>query len=159
MTDHMPAAGKILGHYRVEEKLGEGSFGAVFRGEDLRLQRKVALKIPHLRGDSDGEAWGRLLREGRAASALNHPNICAIYDIGEEDGIHYIAFEYVEGRTLKDMIGEGPLAALTALSYAGQIAAALAHAHSRGFIHRDLKSSNVIITAAGQAKLLDFGLA
>lgn len=159
MTDDMPAPGKILGHYRVEEKLGEGSFGAVFRGEDLRLHRKVALKIPHLRGDADGEAWGRLLREGRAASALNHPNICAIYDIGEEEGLHYIALEYVEGRTMSDLIREGPLAPLTALSYAGQIAASLAHAHNRGFIHRDLKSSNVMITVEGQAKLLDFGLA
>ena len=159
MTDDRPAPGTILGHYRVEDKLGEGSFGAVFRGEDLRLHRKVALKIPHLRGDADGEAWGRLLREGRAASALNHPNICAIYDIGEEDGLHYIAFEYVEGRTLSDLVREGPLAALTALIYTGQVAAALAHAHNRGFIHRDLKSSNVVITAEGQAKLLDFGLA
>jgi len=155
----MPAPGTILGHYRVEDKLGEGSFGAVFRGEDLRLHRKVALKIPHLRGDADGETWGRLLREGRAASALNHPNICAIYDIGEEDGLHYIAFEYVEGRTLSDLIREGPLPPLTALTHAGQIAAALTHAHNRGIIHRDLKSSNVVITAEGQAKLLDFGLA
>jgi eukaryotic-like serine/threonine-protein kinase len=159
MTDDMPAPGKILGHYRVEDKLGEGAFGAVFRGEDLRLHRKVALKIPHLRGDADGETWGRLLREGRAASALNHPNICAIYDIGEEDGLHYIAFEYVEGRTLSDLIREGPLPAFTAFTYANQIAAALAHAHNRGFIHRDLKSSNVVITVEGQAKLLDFGLA
>ena len=159
MTDDMPAPGTILGHYRVEDKLGEGSFGAVFRGEDLRLHRKVALKIPHLRGDADGEAWGRLLREGRAASALNHPNICAIYDIGEDEGLHYIALEYAEGRTLSDLIRESPLPALTALTYAGQVAAALAHAHNRGFIHRDLKSSNVVITAEGQAKLLDFGLA
>ncbi len=159
MTDDMPAPGTILSHYRVEDKLGEGSFGAVFRGEDLRLHRKVALKIPHLRIDADGEAWGRLLREGRAASALNHPNICAIYDIGEDEGLHYIALEYAEGRTLSELIREGPLAALTALTYAGQIAAALAHAHNRGFVHRDLKSSNVVITAEGQAKLLDFGLA
>lgn len=159
MVDDMPAPGAILGHYRVEEKLGEGAFGAVFRGEDLRLHRKVALKIPHRRGNPDGEAWGRLLREARAASALNHPNICAIYDIGEEDELNYIALEYVEGRTLSHVIREGPLPVAAALTYAGHIAAALAHAHSRGIIHRDLKASNVVITAEGQAKLLDFGLA
>jgi eukaryotic-like serine/threonine-protein kinase len=159
MVDDMPAPGEIFGHYRVEDKLGEGAFGAVFRGEDLRLHRKVALKIPHRRGKEDAETWGRLLREARAASALNHPNICAIYDIGEEDDRNYIALEYVEGRTLSDVIRDGPFPALTALTYAGHIATALAHAHGRGIVHRDLKGSNVVITAEGQAKLLDFGLA
>jgi serine/threonine protein kinase len=159
MVDDAPVPGKILGHYRVEEKLGEGAFGAVFRGEDLRLHRKVALKIPHRRSKEDGEAWGRLLREARAASALNHPNICAIYDIGEEEDLNYIALEYVEGRTLSHVIRDGPLPVLAGLTYAGHIAAALAHAHGRGIIHRDLKGSNVVITAEGQAKLLDFGLA
>jgi serine/threonine protein kinase len=158
-VDDMPAAGRILGHYRVEEKLGEGAFGAVFRGEDLRLHRKVALKIPHRQGQADAETWGRLLREGRAASALNHPNICGIYDIGEEEDLNYIALEYVEGRPLSAVIRDAPLPVQEALMYAGHIAAALAHAHGRGFIHRDLKGSNVVITAEGQAKLLDFGLA
>jgi len=159
MPDEMPVPGEIFGQYRVEEKLGEGGFGAVFRGEDLRLHRKVALKIPHRHGDEDAETWGRLLREARAASALNHPNICAIYDIGEVDDRNYIALEYVEGRRLGDVIRDGPLPALAALTYAGQIGTALAHAHSRGIIHRDLNASNVIITPEGQAKLLDFGLA
>jgi len=158
-VDDMPAPGTILGHYRVEQKLAEGAFGAVFRGEDLRLHRKVALKIPHRRANEDSESWGRLLREARAASALNHPNICAIYDIGEEGDLNYIALEYVEGRPLSAVIRDGPLPARTAVTYAGQIAAALAHAHGRGIIHRDLKASNVVITAEGQAKLLDFGLA
>src|SRR5271169_539067 len=109
MVDDMPTPGEIFGHYRVEEKLGEGAFGAVFRGEDLRLHRKVALKIPHRRGNQDAETWGRLLREARAASALNHPNICAIYDVGEVDECNYIALEYVEGRALSDVIRDGPL--------------------------------------------------
>jgi serine/threonine protein kinase len=159
MVADMPAPGEIFGHYRVEEKLGEGAFGVVFRGEDLRLHRKVALKIPRRCGNEDAEAWGRLLREARAASALNHPNICAIYDIGEVDDRNFIALEYVEGRALSDVIRDGLLPAPTALTYAGQMAAALAHAHSRGIIHRDLKAANVVITSEGQAKLLDFGLA
>jgi eukaryotic-like serine/threonine-protein kinase len=155
----MPAPGDILGHYRIEEPLGKGAFGAVFRGEDVRLGRKVAIKVPHVKGEEDAAAWGQLLQEARAASALNHPNICATYDIGEEAGVNYIALEYVEGQTLSDLIRSGPVSTILALSYASQIAQGLEHAHARGIIHRDLKASNVMITSDGHAKLLDFGLA
>ena len=155
----MPAPGSVLGHYRIEEKLGEGAFGSVFRGEDVRLHRKVAVKVLHPRGADDAEAWGRLLEEARAASALHHPNICSIYDVGEDEGLNFIALEYVEGRPLADLIREGPLPLTSALSYATQVAGALAHAHRRRIIHRDLKASNIMITPEGHATLLDFGLA
>ena len=155
----MPAPGEIFGHYRLEERLGGGAFGTVFRGEDIRLHRKVAVKILNARGDEDPESWGRLLEEARAASALHHPNICSIFDIGEESGLNYIALEYIEGRPLSEIIHQGPLPVLTALSYAAQMAKALAHAHNRRIVHRDLKASNVMITAEGHAALLDFGLA
>jgi len=155
----MIAAGQILGHYRVEEKLGEGSFGDVWRGVDVRLDRKVALKVPRAGADEDAEAWGRLLEEARSASKLNHPLICATYDIGEEDGTGYIAMEYVEGRPLSDLTSAGPLPPATAIAYGIDAATALAHAHGHDVIHRDLKAANIMITPEGHAKLLDFGLA
>lgn len=155
----MVAPGEILAHYRIEEKLGGGTFGTVFRARDVRLDREVAVKILHHQDSEDETELGRVLQEGRAASALNHPNICAIYDAGEEDGLHYIAMEYVEGWTLAELVEGGPLPVRKALDYVAQMAGALAHAHSRGIIHRDLKASNVVITADNQAKLLDFGLA
>jgi eukaryotic-like serine/threonine-protein kinase len=155
----MLAAGQILGHYRIEERLGEGAFGEVWRGVDVRLDRKVALKAMRAGADEDPEAWGRLLEEARAASALNHPAICATYDVGEEDGTGYIAMEYVEGRALSDLVRSGTLTPALAVSYGVDMTAALAHAHGRGIIHRDLKASNVMITPEGHAKLLDFGLA
>jgi len=155
----MPAPGEIFNHYRIEEELSGGTFGTVFRGEDIRLHRKVAIKILKAQADQDPEAWGRLLEEARAASALEHPNICSIFDVGEESGLYYIALQYVEGQPLSSLIRNGPLPILTALSYASQIAGALGHAHSRRIIHRDLKASNVMITSEGHATLLDFGLA
>lgn len=155
----MIAADQVLGHYRIEEKLGEGRFGEVWCGVDIRLDRKVALKVMRARSDEDAEAWGRLLEEGRAASALNHPGICATFDIGEEDGVGYIAMEYVEGRPLSDLVRAGALPTALTVAYGAEMAAALGHAHGRGIIHRDLKASNVMITPEGHAKLLDFGLA
>ena len=155
----MVTTGEVFGHYRIEEKLGGGTFGTVFRARDVRLDREVAVKILHHEDSEDEAELGRVLHEGRAASALNHPNICAIYDAGEEDGLHYIAMEYVEGWTLAELLEAGPLPVAKALDYVTQTAAALAHAHCGGIIHRDLKASNVVITAENQAKLLDFGLA
>jgi eukaryotic-like serine/threonine-protein kinase len=152
-----PQPGEVFGHYRVEVKRGQGAFGAVYLARDLRLQRPVALKIEH--SPQDANTWGRLLREARAASALSHPNLCAIYDIGEEAGLHFIAMEFVEGRTVKELGSAGTLAEAQVIAYAKQIASGLGHAHHRHILHRDLKSSNVIVTPDGQAKLLDFGLA
>ena len=154
-----PAPGDILGHYRIKEKLGEGAFGSVFRGEDIRLGRKVAIKVPHTQSDEDPSAWAQLLEEARAAAALNHPNICGTYDIGEDGSFNYIAIEYVEGQTLSNLIHGKPLTVDLALSYAIQITKGLEHAHANNIIHRDLKASNVMISSEGQAKLLDFGLA
>lgn len=155
----MVAADQVLDHYRIEEKLGEGAFGEVWRGVDIRLDRRVALKVMLARAEEDPEAWGRLLAEARAASALNHPAICATYDVGEEDGTGYIAMEYVEGRPLSGLVRDGALPPALAVAYGAEMAAALAHAHGRGIIHRDLKASNVMVTPDGHAKLLDFGLA
>ena len=155
----MPAPGDILGHYRVKEQLGEGAFGTVFLGEDIRLGRRVAIKVPHVQSEDDPSAWAQLLAEAQAAAALNHTNICGTFDIGEEGGINYIAIEYVEGQTLSSLIHGVPLPVDLALSYAIQIAKALEHAHDHDIIHRDLKASNVMISSEGQAKLLDFGLA
>lgn len=159
MNVGMVTTGEIVGHYRIEEELGGGTFGTVFRARDVRLDREVAIKILHHQDSEDEIELGRILQEGRAASALNHPNICAIYNAGEEDGLHYIAMEYVEGWTLAELIEADPLPVAKALDYVAQMAAALGHAHSRGIIHRDLKASNVVITADNYAKLLDFGLA
>jgi serine/threonine protein kinase len=155
----MPETGQILGHYRLEQKLGEGAFGQVWRAVDIRLERKVALKLMHTSVDEQAEAWGRLLEEARAASALNHPAICATFDIGEEDGLGYIAMEYVEGRPLSALLSAGPLSPALALTYGIDMAAALDHAHNRGIVHRDIKASNVMIMPDGHTKLLDFGLA
>jgi len=155
----MVAPDQILGHYRAEEKIGEGTFAEVWRGVDVRLDREVALKVMRDGADEDAEAWGRLLDEARKASKLNHPLICATYDIGEEDGTGYIAMEYVDGQRLSDIATAGPLPPATAISYGIDIAAALAHAHGHGIVHRDLKGSNIMITPEGHAKLLDFGLA
>lgn len=155
----MPEPGAILGHYRIKEKLGEGAFGAVFRGEDIRLGSKVAIKVPHVQSDDDPSAWAQLLEEARAAAALNHPNICRTHDIGEDGGFNFIVIEYVEGQTLSNLIHGQPLPVDLALSYAIQITKGLEHAHANNIIHRDLKASNVMISSEGQAKLLDFGLA
>jgi len=151
--------GTSLGRFRIEEKLGEGGMGVVWRAHDPELHRDVALKVLPDARVADPDARARLLREARAAAALNHPNVLTVYDVGEADGHVYIATEYLPGRPLSEVIGGAGLPVAEALRLALQIAAGLAHAHARGIIHRDIKPSNVLVTAAGDAKLLDFGLA
>jgi serine/threonine protein kinase/tetratricopeptide (TPR) repeat protein len=149
----------VAGKYKIIEELGHGGMGVVYKAEDLKLKRFVALKFlpPHLMDSADLKE--RFLVEAQAAAALNHPNICVIHEVGEDDSRHYIAMEYVDGETLKDKLGKGPLPAPEALTIAGQVAAGLGEAHHKGIIHRDIKSANIMVTAKGQAKVMDFGLA
>jgi serine/threonine protein kinase len=150
--------GKTLAHYEIEDRLGEGGSGVVYRGRDLRLDRKVAIKVLADALRDDELAWARLLREARLASQLNHPHIAAVYDLGEEDGRAFIAMEYVEGLPLADLIPEDGMPMEQVARYAAQISGALAFAHQQGVIHGDLKGSNIIVTPEGNTKLLDFGL-
>ena len=150
--------GRKIGNYEVLEELGRGGMGTVYKARDRRLRRLVALKFLS-ESSTDENAKARFLREGQAASALQHPNIVTIYDIGEEDGAAYIVMEYVEGAPLREMITHHGLAAAKALDLLVQLADALAAAHQAGIVHRDLKPSNVIVDQAGRVKILDFGLA
>jgi eukaryotic-like serine/threonine-protein kinase len=151
--------GKTFAHYLILEKAGAGGMGVVFRAHDEKLNRDVALKLPTMGTLTNEEARSRILREARAASALNHPNICTIYEVGEVDGQPYIAMEYVPGETLSKRIPAEGLTTESVLDFGAQIADALDHAHTHGILHRDLKSPNIRVTAAGQLKVLDFGLA
>ena len=151
--------GHQIGHYLIQKQLGSGGMGDVYLAQDIGLERSVALKLvdPTLTGDSATRA--RFLREARLASALDHPNICTIHEVGEAEGRLFIAMQYVEGETLRRVIDGRPLSLDSLLSIALQVADALSAAHSQGIIHRDIKSENIIITPRGQAKVLDFGLA
>jgi serine/threonine-protein kinase len=154
----MPTPGSIVNQYRIEQRLGEGASGVVFRAWDLRWRRPVALRFLGRELQADQVGWGRRQRKARDILHLNHPGLCTIYEVAEDQGQVYIAMEYVTGRSLKQLLGHKGMAKETVLLYGVQLVAALAHAHDRGIIHGDIKSSNVMVKAGGAVKLLEPGL-
>jgi len=152
--------GKQVNHYEILEKLGEGGMGVVYKAEDTKLKRLVALKFLPVGSSQDGEAKQRFINEARAASALDHPNICTLHEIGEtREGQMYITMAYYRGQSLKDKLRAGPLPVAEVVRIAIQTARGLSRAHEEGIIHRDIKPANLIVTARNEIKIVDFGLA